>query len=176
MPDWVSLAGIVTLGVGFIAGLAKAARWSGQVDSDRDVFKQFIERVEKRFEKVDERFEKVDEKLEAIFDRLPPRLVARSSPFRLTDLGEQAAKQMSAYGWAAELAPRLLGQVKGFAEFEIYEFCSAHVNGLDDQEVQRNVAACAYDLGTDKDSVFGVLTVVLRDELLRLLGRSRTSS
>ena len=83
MPDWVSLAGAVTLGFALIAGVAKFSRWSGQVDTDRTNFKEFMDKVEK--------------KLDAIFDRLPPRLVAGASPVRLTDLGRQAAKEMDTY-------------------------------------------------------------------------------
>ena len=156
MPQWVSFAGLVALGVAFIAAVAKFSRWSGQVDSDRANFKEFMKEVR--------------EKLDAIFDRLPPRLVAGASPVRLTDLGKRAAEEMDTYAWAASEAPGLLGEVRDLAEFEIYEFCSNYVNNLNDEEIRRKVAACAYNHGTDASSVLTVLMVVLRDELLKLLG------
>ena len=156
MPDWVSLAGAVTLGFALIAGVAKFSRWSGQVDTDRTNFKEFMDKVEK--------------KLDAILDRLPPRLVAGANPVHLTDLGRQAAKEMDTYAWAASAAPELLDKVRNLKEFQIYEFCSAYVNNLNDETILSKVAECAYNLGTDSKSVLSVLMVVLRDELLTLLG------
>ena len=155
MPDWVSFAGLVTLGIAFIAGVARFSRWSGQVDADRSNFKEFMAKVEN--------------KLQAILDRLPPRLVAGAGPVRLTDLGEQAGEEMGTRAWAATVAPDLLDKVQGLPEFEIYEFCSDYVNNLKDEEIRKKIAACAYNHGTDRSSVLTVLMVVLRDELLKLL-------
>ena len=128
------------------------------IDVDRNTIKGFMDEIRSDIKK--------------IFERLPPTpmLVKSDSPISLTDLGEQAAKEMDVYAWASSVAPDLLDQVAGKQEFEIYEFCSEYIHSLKDEEMLRKVAACAYNHGTDSGSVLTVLMVVLRDKLLELLG------
>lgn len=61
--------------------------------------------------------------------------------------------------------------MEGKAPFEIDRFSREYVRGDEiGPELARRVAACAYELGTDESGVYDVLQVVLRDELLALLG------
>ena len=151
MPEWITDPRIIIAGAVAIGGVGY---WVGQVNSDRESFKEFMKKIEK----------KIDE----IFDRLPPRVIAGASPVRLTEFGRKAAKDSGMDKISRQVAPDLLAHVKGMEPFQIHEYCVQYVKELPERE-SAAVAKGAYDLGLSKEDMGMVLGVLLRDELLRIL-------
>ena len=162
MPDWVTFSGVVTLGIALISSIAVASRWSGKVDTDRENFKTFMAEVK-------ERLEKIDGKLESIFNRLGPAVAEGRSPIVLTDYGKELADKLGAYEFAAKLAPEVLPNVQGKEEFEVYEFCRGYFHADLDSEFEFDLFRRAYNAGISRDNARTVMTLVLRDELLKHL-------
>ena len=151
---WVTPAAIAAVAI--VGGLATLIYWMGQVQEHRGSVSKFMEEIRDDIKK--------------IFERLPPVPVAGSSPLRLTDFGDRIAAWLKADAWAAGLAPELRSQLEGKAPFEIDRFSREHVREHLAPEWRERVAACAYEFGTGTSGVLDVLQVVLRDELLKLLG------
>ena len=93
--------------------------------------------------------------------------VSSQSPVRLTDLGEKMATFLQASEWAANTAPAVVHEVVNKKPFQIETFSREYVATNLDPDIEERVAACAYEFGTERDSVKSVLWVVLRDELLQ---------
>ena len=141
------------------------------MDEHRGTVTSFMKEVDEHRRTVASFMKEIRDKIDRIFERLPPVPVAGMSPRRLTDFGEKISASIGAEAWAADLAPRLRGRVEGKAPFEVDRFSREYVRGDEiGPEWSRRVAACAYDFGTDASGVLDVLQVVLRDELLGLLG------
>lgn len=164
MAQWLETPAIVLAVLAVLALLWKAAHWKGTVDEYRKTMDEHRGTVASFMKEI-------RDKIDRIFERLPPVPVAGMSPRRLTDFGKEISASVSAEAWAADLAPKLRGRVEGKAPFEIDRFSREYVRGDEiGPELARRVAACAYELGTDESGVYDVLQVVLRDELLELLG------
>ena len=140
----------------------KFARWQGTVDTNLTTIKEFMAEIR--------------EDIKKIFHRLPPSAVASGSPMRLTDFGENIAGEFGAFEWAGKLAPRLMDQARGKEPFEVYEFSKKYVSSHWEEKWSRKVMECAYEAGTESGNVLAVMSVVLRDELLKLLEEGATRS
>ena len=155
------------------------------MDEHRGTVTSFMKGVDEHRKTMDEHRKTMDEhrgtvtsfmqeirdKVDRIFERLPPMSAMGGSPLRLTDFGERISEWLDAGAWAADLAPRLRGRVEGKAPFEVDRFSREYVHGDEiGPEWTRRIAACAYEFGADESGVFDVLRIVLRDELLALLG------
>ena len=156
MPQWLQHpATWIIAGVAVLTAIITIARWTGSVDADRRNFKSFMDEIRND--------------IKQIFKRLPdPAVVSSASPLQLTDLGESMSEFMKAKNWAGEIAPQLLPQVINKQPFEVDQVAQDYVKGKLGEEMDRQVAACAYEYGRTQDRVLDVLHVVLRDELLRL--------
>ena len=199
MVQWLETPAIVVAVVAVLTILWKTAHWKGTVDEHRKTTDEhrgtvasFMKEVDEHRKTMDEHrgtvtsfMKEVDEhrrtvtsfmkeirdKVDRIFERLPPMSAMGGSPLRLTDFGERISEWLEAEAWAADLAPRLRGRVEGKAPFEVDRFSREYVRGDEiGPEWARRVAACAYEFGADESGVFEVLRIVLRDELLGLLG------
>ena len=111
----------------------------------------------------------IREDIKKIFHRLPPSPVPSGSPMRLTDFGENIAREFGAFEWARKLAPILVDKVQGKEPFEVYDFSKKYVSSHWKEKWWRKVMECAYEAGTEPGNVLTVMSVVLRDELLKLL-------
>ena len=163
MSQWLETPAIVIAAIAVLTILWKAAHWKGTVDEHRKTMDEHRRTVASFMKEI-------RDKIDRIFERLPPVPVAGMSPRRLTDFGEKISASIGAEAWAADLAPRLRGRVEGKAPFEVDRVSREYVRDEIGPEWSRRVAACAYDFGTDASGVLDVLQVVLRDELLGLLG------
>ena len=199
MAQWLETPAIVVAVVAVLTILWKAAHWKGMVDEHRKTMDEhrgtvasFMKEVGEHRKTMDEHrgtvtsfmqevgehrktvtsfMKEIRDKVDRIFERLPPVPVAGMSPRRLTDFGEKISASIAAKAWAADLAPKLRSRVEGKAPFEVDRFSHEYVHGDEiGPEWARRVAACAYEFGTDAAGVLDVLQVVLRDELLALLG------
>ena len=147
------------------------ASFMKEVDEHRRTVTSFMKEVDEHRRTVTSFMKEIRDKVDRIFERLPPMSAMGGSPLRLTDFGERISKWLEAEAWAADLAPRLRGRVEGKAPFEVDRFSREYVRGDEiGPEWARRVAACAYEFGVDESGVFEVLRIVLRDELLGLLG------
>ncbi len=134
-----------------------------------DIDRKF-EGIDRKFEDVNRRFEGIDRKLDRIFDRLPPTLAEIKSPLALTDHGKSLADKLGAYDFAENLTPAALPKVQGMEEFEVYEFCRRYFRSGMEPELEFDVFRRAYNAGISRDDCRTVMTLVLRDELLKRLG------
>ena len=144
-PSIVFLAVSACVGIGI---------WVGRVNSDRDTFKKFIDRM--------------GEKIEEILQKLPSSTVAGKSPLHLTGLGEKVSEEIQASEWAKQIAPALLVRIANKHPYEVQEFCLEYVKGEDvlPEDMQEKVKTSAYQNGIEKEQVLRVLAVELRDQLL----------
>ena len=133
-----------------------APRWTSRVDTDLISLKEVTKQIQ--------------EDIKKILLRLPEMPVKSGSPVQLTDFGEKIAESLEAEKWASELAEPLLGEISEKQPFQVDEFCIEYVKTKLTEDLEKRVAACAYEFGIDKEGVRSVLRVVLRDELL---GRGR---
>ena len=170
MADWLSTPLLSLFCILLLAILRvgyKVIRWKVSVDKDREFSKDEAKKDRATLQGF---MQEIRKDIKRIFERLPPAPVAGSSPFQLTDFGEQIAKKLHVHEWAAKLAPTLIGEVQGKEPFEIEEFCDSYINKNLDKNMSIEVAKGAYEFGIGKKGVRSVLRVVLRDELLKLGG------
>ncbi len=153
--EWTKIPLIVIAVLAVLGVLYKFAHWQGTVDTDLTTLKKFMEEIR--------------EDIKRIFNRLPPPSpVASDSPMRLTDFGKNIAQKFGAFEWAEKLAPTLVGEA-GKEPFEVYDFSEKYVSRHWEEKWWRKVMECAYEAGTGSENVLAVMSVVLRDELLKLL-------
>ena len=139
--------------------------WKGEVNTDRDHFKTFMEemRVEMR---------EIRNSIEKLFIRptLPPsssQPITNSSPLSLTDFGEKIASDLHASYWVTKEAPKVWSYVQTLIEdYDVQEYCFQHVRRYLSDEMRTRVKRIAFERGTDIEGVYNVLAIVLRDSLL----------
>ncbi|MCY4436325.1 MAG: hypothetical protein OXE05_03210 [Chloroflexi bacterium] len=171
MPEWIDIGRIVAAVAGGILVLIVTkgfgfVKWTGAIDTK-------ISSVESRIGELAQQITNLTTRIDAfILSRRSdsPAAVQGASPVVLTDVGKEIAREVKADTFAQETAPKVLGQVRGKEEFEVYEFCQQYVLNKLPQRWERDTAKLAYQRGTDTISVRQVLAVVLRDKLLLMLG------
>ena len=157
---WILIS--VTALLTFAALVFKFGSWYGEVNSDRKVFKEFMQKVDKHIEKVDKR---IDE----ILRRLPSDPTASTSPIHLTELGEQISENIDAKAWAAEVAQELIDQTKDMNPFQVQTLSFDYAESFEpDDKLLAKMQQSAYEAGINLDGVERVLGVELRDHLLQL--------
>ena len=167
MPGWLTpilimaAVGVVLTVGGFIW---KAARWSGRVDADRENFK---DNAEKDRSTMKEFMVEIRDDVKKIFQRLPPVPVAGQSPARLTEFGEQISQKIQGKAWAAKLAPSLVPEVAGMAEYQVEDFCRKYVHTRLKAADKEKVLMGMYEFGIDREDILAVLKIILRDELFK---------
>lgn len=73
MAEWLNTSLIVIAVLAVLGLFWKMARWTAEVDSDRNAFGKMLATIQEDIKKV--------------LDRLPPTAVESGRPLRLTDLG-----------------------------------------------------------------------------------------
>lgn len=167
MPEWITdiraILGILTVVVGATWTIAY---WVASVNSDRRALRRDIDDDRNTIKGF---MDEIRSDIKKILTGLSPS-IATGSPITLTDLGEQIAADLGAYNWASGLAPSLLEEVRDRKPFQVDEFCVHYTENRLGEEWGERIAASAYERGIPKEGVRAVLRVVLRDELLKLLG------
>ena len=143
-----------------LVGVVWLIYWMGGINEHRKTVTTFMKEI------------RAD--MKRIFDRLPqaPAGVRTGSPFSLTDFGQEMSKNMGAAGWAAEVAPTLRADLVGMQAFEVDAASRKYVQ--ERMQEDPRVAKCMYEMGVERDNALNVLQVVLRDQLIAVLGISPT--
>ncbi len=171
MGDWLNTPLIVIAAlaagsalVGVFVFVWKVSRWTSNVDGTLASLKENAERDRAAFTTV---AKEVREDIKRILLYLSPRSpIESSSPYRLSEFGEEIAAKLNARGWATQLAPPLLREVENLEPFEVNDFTWEYVANRLSAEWRRHVSVCAYEMGIERAHVEAVLAIVLRDELL----------
>lgn len=157
----LSLAAVV---VGFIFAVG---RWKGRLDSDREQFRTFMEKVETTLKVIQDKLESI--RLDVTRIEAVRNTTSRSSPLRLTELGRKVSARLEATQWAEETAEALRENVKGMEPYGIHAYCREYVENTQlSDEMDVLIAACMSEYSIDEQQVLDVLAVELRDKLLDL--------
>lgn len=86
----------------------------------------------------------------------------------MTDYGKELSEKLNAAAWAKEEAASLWSQDTGTEPFDIEEFSFAHVRKKypATRDMDPSLRASIYEHGLNRDHIYDVLAVVLRDELI----------
>lgn len=128
--------------------------WIGSVNEHKSIVTRYMETT--------------DGKLDSLLDRIPAATVAKGSPLRLTELGEEIAVALDALSWASQAAEQLRDRVDTSDPYETqaFSFDFIHNEFEPSDELRRKINRCAYDQGIRRSKVLDVLAIALRDELL----------
>ena len=138
----VSLIGLLVTAGGL---LWKAARWSGNVDTDLDALRGFM--VEIRSD------------IKRIFHVLAPPTRSQS-PAQLTEYGERISQAINGKTWAARRAPDLVAEVGGMADYLVEDFCRKYVSGRLTADEKDMVLRAMYEVGSSREHISAVMTLV----------------
>ena len=138
-------------------GLFYAGRWTGNVNTDRENFKNFMKEIR--------------DKIDKIFERLPaPPPIATSSPLQLTDFGEKISACADGKNAADAIANEIVQQAEGMNPYQIQEFSKEYMKNTFEPTPDQftKFGNCAYEHGVKYDQVLEVIAIELRDRLLKL--------
>lgn len=128
--------------------------WKGKVDNELANLKEFLQRLDEKISKLSP-------------GPSPSPLLRGTSPLSLTELGEEVADEMGAYGWAEKAAYDVWDEVEEMEDYEIHDFCYDYVGESDVQEKwATKVRRVAYERGMTRQAIYDVLAVVLRDQII----------
>ena len=151
-----------TVGVTLFTLIYKYGEWKGKVDSDREGFSKFMSEVR--------------DDIKQILTRLPPVPVTVNSPTVLTDYGVKISDTVDAKAWAKEESNKMATEVEGKEPFEIQNAAFKYADEFDPSpDLLRKMSACAFENGTELESVRKVMGVELRDALLDHHGFKQSS-
>ena len=159
---------VVIAAIGGATILFKFAMWMQKVNSDRDIFRDFMKEIR-------EDIKKIHEKIDKIIGRIDNTTVSSGSPLHLTELGEKISDELQAQPWAEATAVEFADRVKDKQPYEIQEFCFEYVKQQfsPDGDLDVKIGASAYENGIKRDEVLNVLAIELRDALIRFVKQSR---
>ena len=106
--------------------------------------------------------------VQQLYHRLSEPTIAKNSPRRLSELGEQIAEDLGVAKWARQTAEQMRQRVIGKRPYEIQEICFTYIYNeyQPDPEFDIAIREAAYEHGIDDRSVLAVLVIALRDEFL----------
>ncbi len=161
MPEWITDPRTILVIVTAIGGVGYGI---GQVNAHKKYFEEFRNEVKNEFSNI-------RDSLQKIFERLGPPTAASSSPAQLTDFGERVAKRINALEWAASTAKTILKDqdLLRLQPYQIESFCQDFVNreSTSGGSLEDKVLLAIYEFGIDRDRAFPVLSIPLREELLK---------
>ena len=186
-PIWfyiiVSTASILTIGTiifGIIAWFTTArstvkdlkgfGEWKGKVDSDRSIFRKFMQTIRKEIRKD---IKNLTKRIDDVLLQLPKLVTVGQSPLRLTDLGKDISGELNAKELAKQLAPKIIEKLgTGSQAFTIQDMCFEYINEEFEpsDDVATQISKSAYEHGLKRKQVREVLAVELRDRVLKLTG------
>lgn len=168
IPLWFYIVMAIATAIGVIVSiwfptskrLRENAEWKGEVNAHKSNVTKILDEIKND----------VKEIRDFLFGNR--KVLSSESPLALTDLGKTISNEISAKDWAKKISPTLLEKVKQYSrEFEIYEFCKNYMKhdfSPSEQELNQ-MREIAYNHGIDVSGVYSVLSIELRDELLKLI-------
>ena len=158
---------VLLIALAIIGAIFGIGRWTGNVNSDRNSFKEFMSEIK---DKLDE----INNHIIEIFKKLPEPLTKGQSPLVLTDYGKELSNLTNASKIAERLSEKLQGDVANLADYEIQAFCEDYLkkNFRPTAEEDSNIKKCQYEKGVSRDAIVNeVIMIELRDKLLELTGQ-----
>ena len=159
MTFW-QIAGIAAgIAIGIISAIFGIGVWVGRINT--------------RVSSNSAALEKINDNLLKIFDRLPSVTVVGASPKKLTELGEQIAREVDAYNWAKRAVTYLSQDVLNMEDYEIYDWCVHYAFDTDNLDGRTNelISRTAYEHGINITEVLAVFPIVLRDTIIEAKGK-----
>lgn len=161
-PTYWALGLSVTLVLAGFTFAYKFGKWQGEVDNDRNNFKEYMKEVRSD--------------IKEILSRLPAKPISSSSPIRLTELGERISKKIDAKSWAKNTAQEMIEETEGMDSLKIQEESFNKAKNFEPNEtLLQNMRDSAFQEGIDLEGVKDVLGVELRDQLLAIHGKTKES-
>ncbi len=161
MDDWYANPVVWTLvGLALVAAANRFWYWRGQIDSDRDAFRQFVTEIGVKIDNVQEN---VHELLGAA------RAVSKPGrPRKLTELGSKVGKSLESKGIFHDIEPLLSDRVHGKLPYQIHDVCFEYVDSElePSPEMEAVIRSCAYENGVKREDILEVMAIELRDRLL----------
>ena len=162
MDEWYANPVVWTLvGLAIVAAAGRFWYWRGQVDSDRDKFKNFINEIGGKIDNIQEN---IHELLDAVRSVNKP-----GSPLMLTELGKRVAKFLESKDILQNMEPFPSDRIHEKQPYEIHDICFDYVQNKLQPSPEMKVAirSCAYENGVKYDDVLEVMAIELRDRLLQ---------
>ena len=162
MDEWYANPVVWTLvGLAIVAAAGRFWYWRGQVDSDRDTFKTFMNEFGK---KIDEIQKNVHELIGATRSVSKP-----GSPLTLTELGKKVSNCLKSKDIIQNMEPIPSDQIHGKQPYEIHDICFDYVHDKlqPSPEMEVAIRSCAYENGVKYRDVLEVMAIELRDRLLQ---------
>ncbi len=156
--DWSNPLIYIIPGIAALSGIIYLARWMGSKD-------QFVKII-------GDAINEIRDDIKKIFERLPEPVLSKSSPLRLTDLGQSISDFLEAATWAEKTSKEIADEVQDKQPYGIQNYCFEFVNRTEilPDELNRKIQESAYNNGIKVDQVKEVLAIELRDALLRIHG------
>ena len=190
MDEWYANPVVWTLvGLAIVAAAGRFWYWRGQVDSDRDKFKNFMTEIGRKIDRIQEKTDRIQaktDKIQAKTDRIQEKTdriqenvhelmgVTRNvskpgSPLTLTELGNKVAKCLESNDIFKNMEPIPSDQIHGKQPYEIHDICFDYVHDKlqPSSEMEVAIRSCAYENGVKYGDVLEVMAIVLRDRLLQ---------
>ena len=159
MSDWLNNPAVITTILSVSGALVGIGIWIGRVNSDREVFRAFIEKVEGNLETI-------ADNIAQIFARIS--VMDRGSPLRLNELGRSIADSLGAKDWVADIAGSMRDAMREKSEYEIQQQCFEYFRSefKPDEKQDGKLKDCAYQSGVPVSVVLDVLALEMRDILI----------
>ena len=156
------MSSIVALCLAILTALARFLYWTGKVDGDREGFKAYMGEIRSDIKK--------------IFQALPAPTATGANPLQLTEFGEQIAKRIGAWEWAASEAritlesDKLPQPLKRLQPFQVEAFCESYIeqNSGRDGVIRDKLNEAIYEFGLNRERALPVLRIPLRQTLLEI--------
>ena len=159
MSEWLGNPVTFLLALALILAIWRGIAWFPRVDKD-------LLGLKKSLADLKDAVTAIQEDIKRIFHVLTPPTRGQS-PAQLTEYGERISRVIDGKAWAARRAPDLVAEVGGMAEYLVEEFCRKYVRARLKADEKDMVLRAMYEVGTNREDVLAVLTIILRDELFK---------
>ena len=169
MDEWYANPVVWTLvGLAIVAAAGRFWYWRGQVDSDRDKFKNFMTEVGRKIDRIQEKTDRIQENVHELM-RVTRSVSKPGSPLTLTELGKKVSNCLKSKDIIQNMEPILSDRVHEKQPYEIHDICFDYVQDelQPSPEMEVAIRSCAYENGVKYDDVLEVMAIELRDRLLQ---------
>ena len=165
LSEWVATPLIIIVLIAILTRVWNLGSWTSSVNKDLEALK---DRAEDDRSVLREFMTEIRTDVKNIFRAMQFGMTERNSRVQLNERGKKASEDLEASRWAATHLHSLVGQCQDLPEHRTYALCRQYVDG-NSSNWPENADEVAYDLGTPRAALAEVLTIVLRDEILREL-------
>ena len=171
---WLTPAAVLVL-IAVLTLLFKFASWYGSVNSDRSVFREFMDEVKKDIQNIKSNVAELTSSVAGLTSSVSVLVSQKTvektqSPTRLNDLGKSIFKEIQGKEWAKNVANQNVEQQRGKQPYDIQKFAFEHTYNFSySKEMTKIMKQSAYENGVPIEIIFRVLSFELRDALLDLL-------